>query len=72
LDKEELSSTDRGIDKYYTLSRNKLEIVLSKDLAIYPKDAPPCHRGTFSTMFIEGLLVIARSWKVPYCPSTKE
>jgi hypothetical protein len=32
-------------------------------LGIYPKDAPPCHRGTCSTMFIEALFEIVRSRK---------
>jgi hypothetical protein len=46
----------------------KLEIDLPEDpamtlLRIYPKDAPPCHRGTCSIMFIATLFVIARSWK---------
>jgi hypothetical protein len=44
----------------------KLEVDLPEDpaiplLGIYSKDAPPCHRGTWSTMFIVGLFVIARS-----------
>ena len=43
----------------------KLEIDLPKDsaiplLGIYPKDAPPCHRATCSTMFIATLFVISR------------
>ena len=55
----------------------KLEIDLPEDpaiplLGIYPKDAPPCHRGTCSTMFIVALFVIARSWKQPRCPMTEE
>jgi hypothetical protein len=55
----------------------KLEIDLHEDtaiplLVIYPKDAPPCHRGTCSTMFVAALLVIARSWKQPRCPVTEE
>ena len=41
-------------------------------LGIYPKDAPPCHRGTCSTIFIVALIVIARSWKQPRYPMTKE
>jgi hypothetical protein len=41
-------------------------------LEIYPKDAPPCHRGTYSTMFIAALFVIARSWKEPRCSRTEE
>jgi hypothetical protein len=54
-----------------------LEIDLAEDpllplLGIYPKDAPPCHRGTCSTMFIAALFVIARSWKQPRCPTTEE
>jgi hypothetical protein len=53
-----------------------LEIVLPEDpaiplLGIYPKDALPCHKNTYSTMFIAALFVIARSWK-PRCPSTEE
>jgi hypothetical protein len=55
----------------------KLEIVLPEDpaiplLGIYPKDAPLCHRGTCSTMFIAALFVIARCWKQPRCPMTEE
>jgi hypothetical protein len=41
-------------------------------LGIYPKDVPPCHKGTCSIMFITALFVIARSWKQPRCPSTEE
>jgi hypothetical protein len=36
------------------------------------KDAPPCHRGTCSTMFIAALFVIARSGKQPRYPTTEE
>jgi hypothetical protein len=55
----------------------KLEIDLSEDtaiplLGIYPKDTPPCHRGTCSTMFITALFVIARIWKQPRCSRTEE
>ena len=55
----------------------KLEIDLPEvpaipRLDVYPKDAPPCHRGTCSTMFIVALFVIARSWKQPRCPKPKE
>jgi hypothetical protein len=34
-------------------------------LGIYPKDAPPYHRGTCSTVFIVALFVIARNWEQP-------
>jgi hypothetical protein len=55
----------------------KLEIDLPRYLAItlleiYPKDAPPCHRGMCTIMFIAALFVIARSWKEPRCPMTEE
>jgi hypothetical protein len=55
----------------------KLEIDLPGDqaiklLRIYTKDAPPCHTGMCSTMFIVALFVIARSWKQPRCPRTEE
>ena len=54
-----------------------MEIDLPKDsaiplLEIYPKDAPPCHRGTCSTMFIAALFVIVRSWKQLRCSTTEE
>ena len=41
-------------------------------LEIYPKDAPPCHRGTCSTMFIATLFLIVGSWKQPSYPTTEE
>ena len=41
-------------------------------MGIDPKDAPPCHRGTCSTMFLVALFVIARSWKQTRCPTTEE
>ena len=55
----------------------KLGIVLPQDpaiplLGIYPKDAPPYHKDTCSTMFIAALFIIARNWKQPRCPSTEE
>jgi hypothetical protein len=54
-----------------------LEIDLPEDpaillLGIYPKVAPPCQRGTCSTMSIVALFVIARSWKQPRCSTTDE
>jgi hypothetical protein len=41
-------------------------------LGIYPKDAPPCHRGTCTIVFIVVLFVIARSLKQPRYPTTEE
>jgi hypothetical protein len=54
-----------------------LDIVLPENLAIpllgiYPEDTPTCNKGTCSTIFIEALFKIARSWKEPRCPSTEE
>ena len=54
-----------------------MEIDLPEDsaiplLGIYPKDNPPCHRGTCSIMFIAALFVIDRSWEQPRCPTTEE
>jgi hypothetical protein len=54
-----------------------LEIDLPKDpeiplLGIYPKDTPPYHRSTCSTVFMVALFVIARSWKQHRCPTTEE
>ena len=54
-----------------------MEIVLPEDpaillLGIYPKDAPQHHKDPCSTMFIAALFIIARNWKQPRCPSTKE
>jgi hypothetical protein len=55
----------------------KLDIVLPEDseiplLGIYPEDVPTGNKETCSTMFIVALLIIARSWKKPRCPSTEE
>jgi hypothetical protein len=55
----------------------KLKIDLPEDpaiplLRIYPKDVPPGHRGTNSTMFIAALFMIAKGWKYPRCPKTEE
>jgi hypothetical protein len=41
-------------------------------LGIYPEDVPTSKKDTCSTMFVAALFVIARSWKEPRCPSTKE
>jgi hypothetical protein len=54
----------------------KLDIVLPEDpaiplLGIYTEDSPACNKDTCSTMFIEALFIIARSWKEPRCPSTE-
>jgi hypothetical protein len=54
-----------------------LDIILPEDpaiplLDIYPEDASTCNKDTCSTMFIEALFIIARSWKEPRCPSTEE
>jgi hypothetical protein len=53
-----------------------LVIILLEDpaiplLGIYPEEVPNGHKKTCSTMFIAALLIIARSWKEPRCPSTK-
>jgi hypothetical protein len=55
----------------------KLDMVLPEDpaiplLGINTEDAPICNMNTCSTMFIETLFIIARSWKEPRCPSTEE
>ena len=41
-------------------------------LGIYPEDVPTSKKETCSTMFIAALFIIARSWKVPRCPSAEE
>jgi hypothetical protein len=41
-------------------------------LGIYPEDVPISKKATCSTMFIEALFIVARSWKEPRCPSTEE
>jgi hypothetical protein len=55
----------------------KLDIFLPEDPAIpllgkYLEHAPICNKDTCSTMFIEALFIIARSWKEPRCPSTEK
>jgi hypothetical protein len=54
----------------------KLDIVLQEDpaiplLGIYPEDVPTGKKDTCSTMFIAALVIIARSWIKPRCPSTE-
>ena len=54
-----------------------MDIVLLEDpaiplLGIYSEDVPTGKKDTRSTMFIAALFIIARSWKEPRCPSTKE
>jgi hypothetical protein len=48
----------------------KLDIVLPEDpaiqlLGIYPEDIPTGNKDACSTIFIEALFIIARSWKEP-------
>ena len=53
----------------------KLDIILLEDpviLGIKPKDEPTYNKYTCFTMFIAVLFIIARSWKEPRYPSTKE
>jgi hypothetical protein len=55
----------------------KLDIDLPEDLAILflgicGKNVPSYHRDKCSTMFIEALSVIARSWKQYKCPRSEE
>jgi hypothetical protein len=56
---------------------SETDILLPEDpaiplLGIYPEYAPTCNKDTCFTMFIAALFVIARRWKEPRCPSTKE
>jgi len=83
VEKEEHSSIVGGITDWYNHSGNQygtssenwtlyyLKIQLYLSWA-YPKDAPTYNKNTCSTMFIEALFIIARSWKEPRCPSTEE
>jgi hypothetical protein len=41
-------------------------------LGIYPEDSPTGNKDTCSTIFIAVLIIIARRWKEPRCPSTEE
>jgi hypothetical protein len=54
-----------------------LEMVLAEDPAIsllgkYPNDDPSYIKNPCSTVLIEALFIIARSWKQPRCPSTEQ
>ena len=54
-----------------------MDIILPEDpviplLGIYPRDTPTYNKDTCTTMFIAALFIIARSWKVPRCPSVDE
>jgi hypothetical protein len=41
-------------------------------LGIYPDDFPTCKKDTGSTLSIEALFIIYKSWKEPRCPSTEK
>ena len=41
-------------------------------LGIYPKGILLYHKNTCSAVLIVALLIIARNWKQPRCPSTEE
>jgi hypothetical protein len=74
VEKEEHSFIAGRIANWYI---RKLDIVLPeisaiRHLGLYPEDAPTCNKDTYSTMFIEALFIIARSWKEFRCPSTEE
>jgi hypothetical protein len=54
-----------------------LDIVLLEDstiplLGICPDDVPTGNKDACSTMFIETLFIMTRSWKEPWCPSTEQ
>ena len=54
-----------------------MDIVLPEDpviplLGIYSIDAPAYNKDTCSTMFIDALFIVAKSWKEPRCPSTEK
>jgi hypothetical protein len=49
-----------------------LEDTATPLLGIYPEDVPTGKKDPCSTMFIAALLIIARSWKEPRCPSIEE
>jgi hypothetical protein len=84
MEKEVHSSIAGGIASLYTLDWKSvwlflrmLDIVLPEDpaiplLSIYPEDCPTGNKDTCSAIFIAALLIIARSWKEPRCPSTEE
>jgi hypothetical protein len=41
-------------------------------VGIHPEDVPTFNKDTCSTLFIAALLIMARSWKEPRCPSPEE
>ena len=73
------SSIAGGSANLYNHSGNQFvvfsEIVLPEDpailfLGIHPKDVPPHHQDTCSTMFIADFFLIARNWN-PDVPKPK-
>jgi hypothetical protein len=70
VEKEEHSSIAGGIAHWYNHFGNKSggssknwKWIYLKTQQYHSWDAPPCHRGMCSTMFIVALFVIARSWR---------
>ena len=54
------------------LGNNLLYYPVIPILGIYTKDTQSCHKDMSSTVFIAALLIIARNWKQPKRPLTKE
>jgi hypothetical protein len=55
----------------------KLGIILPQDsaitlLSICPKDVPPSHKDSCTTMSMASLFIIVRNWKQARCPSTEK
>ena len=46
--------------------------MVESPLGIFPKDDPPSHKDTCSTIFIAALFIIARNWKQLRCFSAEE
>ena len=55
-----------------TTGNNLLEDIAIPNLGIYPKDAQSDYKNMCSTLFIVPLLIIAKTWEQPKCPSTGE
>jgi hypothetical protein len=53
----------------YIVPPENLEI---EPMGIFPENAPTYNKDTCSTMFIQALFIIVRTWKDPTYPLTEE
>jgi hypothetical protein len=59
--------------KWRFLKKLKIKLPHDAEIPLLPKvTKPACQRNICTPMFMTALLMIAKTWKQPKCPSTDE